>query len=501
MRLGWSQPVVIVEIGNDYLKVAEVSGNRKARVALTKLAGINGPLENAVRDSARRLGAAGGKAIISLPRHLVTVRFLELPATEPEEVAGMISLQIGKQTPYSRDEILYAWYGTPSASSGYSRVMLVIAMRNVVQERIDILERAGLRVESVALGTEGLAEWFRSLERQQSREGEAEILLDVDSGYSELLVFRQGEIVFTRNIMLGANHLNEAPQKWQERMVREVGHALKLYSTEDRETLVAHVFVGGAEKYRREIAEIIDARLEIDATAVVDGDEAELIVADAMEREDAEQSCSRSVLLGLGRKGGTSLDLLPPEHRLRHRMVENRKSLTVMGALTISSVAVLLLLLATRFYSLSFYREELQGRISDIKNISASVDRMRRGISMVESRLDMRGRSLPLLAEIHRLLPEEIYVTRLQLEERGNVVIRGKAKAMSHVFTFVTTLEKSALFENVKATRTTKRRQNQGEYADFEISCQHESRPVPLPDPVADNKPKSEVVTVAEGVK
>jgi len=189
-------------------------------------------------------------------------------------------LQIGKQTPYSRDEILYAWYGTPSASSGYSRVMLVIAMRNVVQERIDILERAGLRVESVALGTEGLAEWFRSLERQQSREGEAEILLDVDSGYSELLVFRQGEIVFTRNIMLGANHLNEAPQKWQERMVREVGHALKLYSTEDRETLVAHVFVGGAEKYRREIAEIIDARLEIDATAVVDGDEAELIVAD-----------------------------------------------------------------------------------------------------------------------------------------------------------------------------------------------------------------------------
>ena len=52
--------------------------------------------------------------------------------------------------------------------------------------------------------------------------------------------------------------------------------------------------------------------------------------------------------------------------------------------------------------------------------------------------------------------------------------MQGRAAAMSNVFEFVTTLENSPFFENVKTTYTTTKKDKDTEYAKFEIICMNE---------------------------
>ena len=47
---------------------------------------------------------------------------------------------------------------------------------------------------------------------------------------------------------------------------------------------------------------------------------------------------------------------------------------------------------------------------------------------------------------------------------------------MSDVFKFITTLENSPYFENVKTTYTTTKKEEDIEYAEFEIICAYENK-------------------------
>ena len=102
------------------------------------------------------------------------------------------------------------------------------------------------------------------------------------------------------------------------------------------------------------------------------------------------------------------------------------------------------------------------------------VERMRRQVYLVEGRLDAKRRSINVLKEVHQLTPKEISYTNIDIDEDDKVGLQGRASEMSTVFSFVTTLEKSPYFENVKTTYTTTKKDESGEYTKFEIVCMFE---------------------------
>ena len=70
--------------------------------------------------------------ILCIPRHFTTTRNLDLPSANPLEIKDMIELQIGKQTPYASDEVIKDYQILGSNADGYSRVLLVIVHRDIV---------------------------------------------------------------------------------------------------------------------------------------------------------------------------------------------------------------------------------------------------------------------------------------------------------------------------------------------------------------------------------
>ena len=124
--------MIVVEIGSQWLKIAEMSpakgGVSISKLHLEQFTSLGSPLSDAVKAAFRKLRISSREPVVAcLPRQLVTTRILELPSTDPDEIADMVDLQIGKLTPYSQDEIMSEYLG-PIAAAGYEdRVALALA--------------------------------------------------------------------------------------------------------------------------------------------------------------------------------------------------------------------------------------------------------------------------------------------------------------------------------------------------------------------------------------
>ena len=180
---------VVVEIGNDWLKILESrfspSQRYLGKAGFTKLAHIKNKVSDEIAKMFKDLNLDRKSVITYIPRHLLTVRVLHLPSTDPKEISEMVNLQIGKQTPYSKDEIVSAHKMLESEREGYTGVMLVIARRNIISERLEALSAAGIEVKKVAVSSEGVFEWFDAAYMPEAISGlpagAALAVVDVDS--------------------------------------------------------------------------------------------------------------------------------------------------------------------------------------------------------------------------------------------------------------------------------------------------------------------------------
>ena len=246
--------VVVVEIGNDWLKIAEnnpsPSGGGIARISLQKLAQIKENVSVAISKTFKDLSLNRQSVILCVPRHLITVRVLDLPSTDPKEIKDIISLQVGKQTPYSKEEIISAYKTIYSIRDGYTKVILAIAHRGIINERIETLKNAGISVGKVFISSEGVYNWFSLSYMPEAKPGDTGTiaLLDIDSNYSDFIAIRNGNMVFTKNIFIGANHLADKTASCMDKFFEELKRCLERYYIEEKNTRIVKMFLSGAAK-------------------------------------------------------------------------------------------------------------------------------------------------------------------------------------------------------------------------------------------------------------
>ena len=476
------KPVVVVEIGNDWLKIAESRPSAKGwcitKAKFLRLADIKGPLKDAIIKVFKEMKLGTRSVITYLPRHLVNVRILELPSVDPREIDDMVNLQVGKQTPYAKEEIVSAHRMIDASREGYMKMMLVIAKRNVVTERMDTLEASGVTVEKVALSSEGVYNWFKAAYMPGLGQyfEQSIVLIDIDSNYSDFIAIRKGRPVFTRNIFIGAGNMVENRAEWQEKFIEELTRSMERYRSEDKAAKVARIFLSGAARGIQDLDKLLSARLDIPAEMTNPTRNLHIKKSVGILPDEDFSMVSPSALFGIAiNHRDIELDLTPEEARIHKLMEEKRKSLTVMGILILSSAMLLSSFLLAGIYTKNIYLGELKSKISKIGKTADEARQMRMRIDLVEKRLDANGSTINILYEIERLTPGEIYFTNINIEEKKQAILKGRALAMSDVFRFVTTLENSPYFKNAKTTYTTTKKEKDVEYADFEIIGTYEN--------------------------
>ncbi|NQT93314.1 MAG: pilus assembly protein PilM, partial [Lentisphaerae bacterium] len=261
---------IVVEIGNDWVKMAQMDSVRGgvniSRLHLEKFESLDDSVAEAMASASAKLKFAAIPVIGCLPRQMVNIRMLELPSTDPVEVADMVDLQIGKQTPYSKDEIVSDYRILGSQREGYSRVMLAIVQRNVLRHRFRLLEEAGLDVGRMTVSSEGVLSWCNAAVAAPEEGGCA--VLDVDSFYSDFAVIVDGRLAFTRSILLGANQLLADYERWKPKILEEVRRSLDIYRGESGGMDVGKLVLTGAGAGIAEMATDLGDHVGLQAEAV-----------------------------------------------------------------------------------------------------------------------------------------------------------------------------------------------------------------------------------------
>ncbi|MDT8390471.1 MAG: PilN domain-containing protein [Lentisphaeria bacterium] len=460
------KPSVAVEIGADWIKIAQASsGFRSGKISRLGCQAVTGKdgAESALRQLIAETGCETKDMILCLPRNQVAVRMLRVPATHPEEISKIVHLQAGRLTPYSSDEVVSAYDILGTDEHGYSTVLLAIARRRLISEKSALIAACGGRVGAVAAGTEGVCAQVRRIVGKDVGADVPTGVLNVDADFSELIVFYNGAPVFTKNVLIGSAALKKDVARWQGELINEIVTGVDEFKKDyaSAPDVPELIFTGMAVP-----SSLAAALKEVCGICVTP---AELGGPGGASGRKGDADISPASVVGCALSGDRlGVDLLPPEDHLMKVMTRRRGQLNVMGVLGLFIVTLLLALLVLGFYERHLRVESLKRQVGGIEPVAELVRERQRRVAIMGARLDAAGTPLHVLTELQRLTPDEIHLTSLKVDAKDTMSLRGQAVAMNNIFEYGKILENSKVFEGVDSSSSVGKN---NQFAEFTITC------------------------------
>ena len=445
-----------------FIKIAEAGLSKGKREILRLLKRPLGSIDAAeeIKSIFESSGVSRRRVRLNIPRHLVTVRFLKLPSVDEDEIRKMTKIESLKHIPYSDEDIVCGHRIIEKSDAGYSSVLIAVTRADTVRREIDTLKKAGITVESVSLGSETLLLWYLAI--REAEDDSASLLVDIDDGHIDIDVVIKNSLVFTRGVLYSA-----ARPILAEKIIEQVNISTAAYRKESGKA-VSKIVLSGMQARANELKPILAQRLGIPVE-----------VADQMKgipmHEGAHielEEASFVELIGLVlRYEETRIDLLPESSREAERLVLMKKniatSLVVLALIIVTAFGAVLKKIHDRRVYISYVDSEIRKIAPQVR----TEKKMAKVIGLVTSKIAERPLAIDVVSEILKITPQGITLTMMDYESRKTMTLRGTAPALSDIFKYVTILEKSAYFENVKVRYANKRVGQSSEAADFEIIC------------------------------
>ena len=472
--------MIFVEIGNDWVKVLQAEPSRRGLV-VTRLhlepfkpsaSGLSESLAAALRQ--QKFGRF--PAIGCLPRQMVNVRILELPSTDSEEIADMVDLQAGKQTPYSKDEIVADYRIIGSTRQGYTRVMLAIIQRNVLRERYYLLEEAGLDVQRMSVSTEGVLNWYLHAAARTGTETGTLALLDIDSFYADFIIIADRQLAFTRSILIGANQLLEDYGKWKDKLMREARRSVEMFQSESASSAPARLLLTGAGARIKGLADDLSAELKLPAQAVDCRDDVQRLPSSPSLNDAAYAPVSMTPLVGMALDPEKlEFKLIPDSVRARKELSAKSRGLSLLAILAMAVLVSLSAVVTSDLYLKKDYRDLLSREHERTQPAVERVQHMRQIVNVVNARRDASLSTIKILLELRKLVPTGLFFDSIDIDQQTRrLSLSGTTDDRKGIRALVVNLEQSPLFAEAEQNQETQERNGR---LRFQVNCAMEKRP------------------------
>ncbi|WP_379135562.1 pilus assembly protein PilM [Paenibacillus sp. sgz500958] len=289
-------------------------------------------LLEAIKAWVKQEGLRGTRVSLTLPPSQIIIRKMTLPATNEKQLQQLVKLEVetGLHLPFENPVYDYV---ITEAGENESQLLVFAAPRKPIQDYIEILEKAGIRVGRVEISATALA---RSLSMGLETSFSETMLIHMEQSVMDIYMFRSGEPVFIRTIslqdlhqdkpsgmMLSEEYLLEAaaasagaeehlsPEQIVE-ITAEISRMLNFYqySLHDGTTKIRNILITGSEQLRQQLdRELKQALAEVEISPIV------LEQLGAQSQQDKELNSYR-VAVGAAIAGTEKIiDLLPREDR------------------------------------------------------------------------------------------------------------------------------------------------------------------------------------------
>lgn len=423
---------------------------------------ISGMLGEAVRRNKIRTQ----RFSLCLSRNLATVRNLHLPSQNKNEVAQMIELNVSRIVPYKKEKIVFGYQLLGTDDMGYTKVILAILKDDVVERQMKIVEKSGLFIDRIILST--YAVWQAVLQSQHSQINQTDfyLILDVDYNFTDFIIFSASNVLFTRSINVGADNIYGKNEQELTKLLGEVRQSLIMFYNEEINKKPALVFLSGS-KVINDWAESIGRELDMPVKVVGSCLPDNCPIAqegDAGSKSSLTAACELAL-----RESSQCLSFVLPQIEIRKSLRENVRNLMIIGVSAVYIFMVICFIFIGAIHHNQRYLNRLKETNKKVIGELGGVWSDFNKIDMAKEYLSRRRLPLMALTTLQRVIPSGISISNIDINSKGEVILRGQAAQMSEVFKFISTLEKVEYFKEVKSRQTRKKKVKNKDITEFEL--------------------------------
>jgi hypothetical protein len=410
--------------------------------------------------------AAGKDPIVAvIARRFIIMKTLRFPSHEEEEIRKMAGLQLVQQTPYAIEDVLFDIQVLEKEPAGYARVNVLIVHKEVADRYFRIFEKAGIKIEHLALSSYGLTANFQE-ERRNSLS--VDICVDIDTAQTEVCFFKGARLFYSRHIPYGFRDLNG------EHMPDLVNQIVLSYKSCRKEHDLAgfgQLFLLSPRKEYDSLKKDLELKLQISVATTDFLSQFKVRKKTDMEFLNNTDGVSLSALLGLSKLSEVKYPRFIPQkvHEKRQRKIRRVQFVQLETSLIIFAL-VLITVFGVKYQAKRSQLDSIKAKNASWQN---DVDQAKQKMDRVQFfEKELKGRILvaDLVEELMLLLPAEVSLRSIQLDESGLFSVQGYAETAPSVNVFQENLVKSATFKEVSLQFATKRRIFNQDLTDFKIT-------------------------------
>lgn len=405
----------------------------------------------------------------------IITKNIEIPSINEKEIREIIELQAGRYTPFAKEEIIIDYINIGTYHGSYTKVLLVILNKEIIKKQLTVFERLGLKLAKIQVAAESLTcvcTKFLGLKDKPS----PLVLLNINNKNTDFIVSLRGKTAFIRNIPFGNEHFEQGQKEESIKFIDEIKKSIEAYRSEDIESMPGELLVIGAKDKTDMLRMPLTEQFGL-PVRFISFQEYIAMNAQTMDRlkGNSQPSFINTIASALT-FSETKVDLRPSELKMRLSFEEKSREIIKSGILVMTIIVIFCSLLIVKIYYKNQYLNKLQQQEAKIRPEVKELEEVSTKIAAARNYLENKKRSLDVIFDLYEILPESIYIKSISVDEKGAVLLKGTASAMSEVFNFLSTLENSKYFKDASATNTANRKEGNKDVADFEISCVLENR-------------------------
>ncbi len=471
-----SRDLLGFELDENHLKIvhAPMKGLKReiADVAVHPVHGLpDDGIVALIRQSVEKFGAADAQAYLAVPLPLVITRNIEIPSQDPKEIKEIVNLQASRHTPYARAEIIVDTLNLGLVRERYSKVLLVIVPKETVNKQIQLMERAGLRLERVFFPPEGIALSASKIAGHEAQDGTLGIL-HMDHGFTTFMVVQAGKLLFMRGIHIGAYHLTEERESYLDRFQDELEKSMETYVSDEVGAPPRRMLLLGALNGLTEFDDVLAEAFKVPLKRQPYADHFALSDAAKAGVASSKMVSFLNLVAPLSIADRVRVDLTSEEKKLKIQLERRGREMLKSGVLLLIAFSLVFVDVTAKISFKKAYLKQITAHYLPVRENAKQLEQMLAKTELIKSYLVSRGHSLTTLTELYDATPLDIRLTEIKYDESADKFsVKGTSLVMSSVFTFVSELEKSAIFKNVKTKYVNSRKEGDRDVADFEINC------------------------------
>jgi Tfp pilus assembly PilM family ATPase/Tfp pilus assembly protein PilN len=413
-----------------------------------------------------RLPVRPSLVTVGLPRNLVTMRSVTMPAVGEEELKGILEYEVERHVPFPPEDAAYDFQvlekGTERAT-----LLLAAARREEIGRYLGILGAAG--ITPTALGVSTFASMNALLYNQGRGGAPVTALIDLRNGEAEIGVAKGGTLRYCRYLKLG-------PAAPLDVLLPEISGLLAhLEAQGGREA--ARIALSGSGGGRGDLLHHLAERTGMEVEFL---HPFQRIRGEAVDPQAAQ---SLGAAVGLALNGLVELplriDLLPKEMTPPHREPGLTTTFRLMALIVALGIAYGVSEAIRERRALADVTAKVnlvQAEAAKVEQLKGNVTKLSSQIAVLEKIYREDTKKLDLLRELVQILPKGVILTLFSVEGREVRIggsITGPASELISIF------EQSKFFENAQFTSPVASRG--AETQDFQIKAfierPKESRP------------------------